>query len=56
MDGKRVAAGEFANIRNNPIPVAVDFPAGTKGQTLRLVVTKLVGDVEQVNIGDLAVE
>ena len=56
VDGKRVAAGEFANIRNNPIPVAVDFPAGTKGQTLRLVVTKLVGDVEQVNIGDLAVE
>lgn len=56
VDGKRVAAGEFANIRNNPIPVAVDFPAGTVGQTVRLVVTKTVGDTEQVNIGDLALE
>ncbi len=56
LDGELVASGEFANIRNNPIPVAIDLPQAKEGKTLRLVVTKTVGDTKNVVLGDLAVE
>ena len=56
LDGELVASGEFANIRNNPIPVAIDLPQAKEGKTLRIVVTKTVGDTKNVVLGDLAVE
>ena len=46
----------FANIRNNPIPVAITLPEAKEGKTLRLVVTKTVEDAKDVLIGDLAVD
>lgn len=56
LDGEQVASGEFANIRNNPIPVAIELPAGKQGKTLRLVVTKTVADAKEVVLGDLAID
>lgn len=56
LDGELVAEGEFANIRNNPIPVAITLPEGKSGKTLRLVVTKTVADAKDVVLGDLAID
>lgn len=56
LDGELVASGEFANIRNNPIPVSITLPEGKVGKTLRLVVTKTVGDAKDVVLGDLSVD
>lgn len=56
LDGEKVAEGEFANIRNNPIPVAITLPEAKEGKTLRLVVTKTVEDAKDVLLGDLAVD
>lgn len=56
VDGKLVRSGELSNIKNNPIPVSIDFPAGTRGQFIRLVVTKVVDDASHVVLGDLRIE
>lgn len=54
LDGKLLSDGEFANIRNNPIPVSIDLPQGTEGKRLRLVVLKTVEDTPHISIGGLA--
>lgn len=55
LDDRQIAVGEFANIRNNPIPVAIELPHTEIGQRLKIVVTKTVEDSPHVSIGDLEV-
>jgi alpha-L-fucosidase len=54
VDGKKVAEGEFSNIKANPIEQVVRFPA-TEGTTVRFVATKIVEQAPQGGIGELSV-
>ena len=51
VDGQQVAAGEFPNIRNNPIPQTVNFKA-VRGKILTLEVTRTLTP-GRADIGDL---
>lgn len=42
VDGKQVAAGEFSNIKNNPIEQVIHFPSA-RGRHIRLVATTING-------------
>lgn len=55
LDGKLIADGEFANIRNNPIPVEVVLPEGTVGRRLRLVALSTADNAPHISIGGLSI-
>ena len=54
IDGKKVAEGEFSNIKANPIEQVIHFPA-VKGNTIRLVATRIVDSLPQAGIGEFSV-
>ncbi len=54
IDGKKVAEGEFSNIKANPIEQVIHFPA-VKGNTIRLVATRIVDSQPQAGIGEFSV-
>lgn len=55
VDDQLVAQGEFANIKHNPIPVAIELSPAVRGTRIRLVPTSIVDDKPCVSIGSLAV-
>ena len=54
INGKKVAEGEFSNIKANPIEQVVHFPI-TKGNQIRLVATRIVDNKKQAGIGEFSV-
>ena len=54
IDNRKVAEGEFSNIKANPIEQEIHFPA-TNGQQIRLVATRIVDDLKQAGIGEFSV-
>lgn len=54
IDGKKVADGEFSNIKANPIEQEIRFPA-TRGKQVRLVATRVVDGLKQAGIGEFSV-
>lgn len=54
VNGKKVSEGEFSNIKANPIEQTIHFPA-TKGNQVRLVVTRIVDDQKQAGIAEFSV-
>ena len=54
IDGKMASAGEFSNIKANPIEQVIHFPT-VQGSQLRLVVTRIVDNQEQAGIGEFSV-
>ena len=54
VDGKQVAAGEFSNIKANPVEQVVHF-APVEGKTIRFVCRRAAGDVPQVSVGEFSV-
>ena len=54
IDGKKVAAGEFSNIKNNPIEQEIRF-APVKGKQITLRCIRTVDDVKHIGIGEFSV-
>lgn len=54
IDGKKIAAGEFSNIKHNPIEQEVRF-APVKGQEIVFRCLRTAGDVKQIGIGEFSV-
>lgn len=54
IDNKKVAEGEFSNIKHNPIEQIIRFPA-VKGKQVRLVATSTVDNAPQAGIGEFSV-
>lgn len=54
INNKQVASGEFSNIKNNPIEQEIHFPA-VKGNTIRLIATRIVDNQPQAGIGEFSV-
>lgn len=54
VNNRKVAEGEFSNIKANPIEQVIHFPA-VKGNQIRLVVTRIVDDLKQAGIGEFSV-
>lgn len=54
INNQKVTSGEFSNIKNNPIEQEVHFPA-VKGNTIRLVATRIVDNQPQAGIGEFSV-
>ncbi len=54
VDKKLVAEGEFSNIKNNPIEQEVVFTPA-KGKQVTLKITRVVDNVNHVNIGDFSI-
>lgn len=55
IDDQLVAKGEFANIKNNPIPTDLILDQPIVGRRLRLVVVRTAGDTSHVSIGSLQI-
>ncbi|WP_102407671.1 alpha-L-fucosidase [Parabacteroides bouchesdurhonensis] len=53
IDNKKVAEGEFSNIKANPIEQEVYFPV-VKGQQVKLVVTRIIDNQKQAGIGEFS--
>lgn len=53
IDNKKVAEGEFSNIKANPIEQVVHFPA-VDGKNIRLVATRIVDDYPQAGIAEFS--
>ena len=54
IDGKKVAGGEFSNIKHNPIEQVVRF-APVKGQTLTFKCLRTAADVKHIGIAEFSV-
>ena len=54
VDGKKVAGGEFSNIKHNPIEQEIHF-APVKGQTVTLRCLRTAADVKAIGIGEFSV-
>lgn len=54
VDNRKVAEGEFSNIKANPIEQTIHFPA-VKGNQIRLSITRIVDDLKQAGIGEFSV-
>ena len=54
INNQKVAEGEFSNIKANPIEQVIRFPA-VKGNTVRLVATRIVDNQPQAGIGEFSV-
>lgn len=54
VDGKQVAAGEFSNIKANPVEQVVHFTP-VNGKTIRFVCRRAAGDAQQVSVGEFSV-
>lgn len=54
VNNRKVAEGEFSNIKANPIEQIIHFPT-VKGNQIRLVVTHIVDNLKQAGIGEFSV-
>ena len=54
VNNKKVAEGEFSNIKHNPIEQEIRFPA-IKGNKIRFVATRIVDNQPQAGIGEFSV-
>lgn len=54
VNNKKVAEGEFSNIKHNPIEQKIRFPA-VKGDKIRFVATRIVDNQPQAGIGEFSV-
>lgn len=54
VNNKKVAEGEFSNIKHNPIEQEIRFPA-VKGDKIRFVATRIVDNQPQAGIGEFSV-
>ncbi|MEG2066448.1 MAG: alpha-L-fucosidase [Tannerellaceae bacterium] len=54
VNDKRVAKGEFSNIRHNPIEQEIRFPA-TPGTQIRLMATRITDERKQAGIAEFSV-
>ena len=54
VDGKKVAGGEFSNIKHNPIEQEIRF-APVKGMKITLKCLRTAGDVKHIGIGEFSV-
>lgn len=54
VDGKKVAGGEFSNIKHNPIEQEIRF-APVKGQEIVFRCLRTAGDVKHIGIGEFSV-
>ena len=54
VNNKKVAEGEFSNIKHNPIEQEIRFPA-VKGNKIRFVTTRIVDNQPQAGIGEFSV-
>ena len=54
VDGKKVAEGEFSNIKNNPIEQEIHFTP-VRGQKVTLRCLRTAGDVKAIGIGEFSV-
>lgn len=54
VNNRKVAEGEFSNIKANPIEQVIRFPA-VEGDQIRLVATRIVDDQPQAGIGEFSI-
>ena len=54
IDGKKVASGEFSNIKHNPIAQKISFDP-VKGRTITFRCLRTAGDVPYIGIGEFSV-
>lgn len=54
VDGKKIAGGEFSNIKHNPIEQEIRFEP-VRGQEVILRCLRTAGDVEEIGIGEFSV-
>ncbi len=54
VNNKKVAEGEFSNIKHNPIEQEICFPA-VKENKIRFVATRIVDNQPQAGIGEFSV-
>ena len=54
VNNKKVAEGEFSNIKHNPVEQEIRFPA-TRGNTIRFVATSILDNAPQAGIAEFSV-
>lgn len=54
VDNKKVASGEFSNIKHNPIEQQISFTP-TQGKTVKMVITHIVDNQKRAGVGEFSV-